>query len=176
VRAAVVKAEEKVADRVITGKVFQPQHCVQDVIGAQPFAVGEALRPDHDGHQERRERMRQRDGFVGRRFGKRQMLLHLPGKTNLAEEGDEAGQPAEGRNRLGRFVQNHLGFAKQRGNFRAGRFVQGRLGLFKHQSLCHQPFPQCDLFSISEIGLNSFCRRDADSFVNLVHPRSVGLE
>jgi hypothetical protein len=31
--------------------------------------------------------------------------------------------------------------------------VQGRRGLFKHQSLCHQPFPQSDLFLTSEFGL-----------------------
>jgi hypothetical protein len=67
-----------------------------------------------------------RNGVVGRRFVKRQMLLHLPSKANLPEEGDETGQPPEGRNRLGRFSQNQLGFPKERGNFRAGRFVQGR--------------------------------------------------
>jgi hypothetical protein len=55
VRAAVVKAEEKVADRVITGKAFQAQQGVQDVVGSQPFAVGEALRPNHHRHQEGRE-------------------------------------------------------------------------------------------------------------------------
>jgi len=27
--------------------------------------------------------------------------------------------------------------------------------LFKHQSLCPYPFPQSDLFSISEFGINS---------------------
>ena len=74
--------------------------------------------------------MRQRNGIVGGRFGKRQMPLRLPGKANLpSEEGNADGQPAEGRNRLGRFVQNQLGFAKERGDFRAARFVQGRAGL-----------------------------------------------
>jgi hypothetical protein len=97
--------------------------------------------------------MGQRNGIVGSRFGKREMLLHLPDKADLAEEGDEAGQAAKGRNRLGRFVQNQLGFAEERGNFCAGRFVQGRAGLFKHQSLCPQPFPQSDPFFISEFGL-----------------------
>ena len=99
--------------------------------------------------------MRQRNGLVGLGFGKRQMLLHLPGKANLPEEGNETGQPAEGRNRLGGFVQNQLGFPKERGNFSAGRFVQGRRGLFKHQSLCPQPFPQSDLFPTSTFGLKS---------------------
>ena len=39
--------------------------------------------------------MRQRNGIVGGRFGKRQMPLDLPGKANLPGEGNEAGQPAE---------------------------------------------------------------------------------
>jgi hypothetical protein len=85
---------------------------------------------------------RQRDGVIGSRFGKRQAALHLLGKTDLAEEGNETGQPAEGGDGLGRFVQNQPGIAKERGNFGAGRFVQGRAGWFKHQSLCPQPFPQ----------------------------------
>ena len=123
-------------DRVITGKALQPQPGVQDAIGPQPLAVGESLRPDHHRHQKPRQRMGQRDGIVGSRFGKGQMLLHLPGETNLPQKGNETGQAAEGRNRLGRFVQNQLGFAEERGNFGAGRFVQGRFGLFKHQSLC----------------------------------------
>ena len=91
--------------------------------------------------------MRQRDGVVGSRFGKRQMVLHLPGEANLPQKGNETGQTTEGRNRLGRFVQNQLGIAKERGNFSAGRFVQGRVGLFKHQSLCPQPLLQSDPFS-----------------------------
>jgi hypothetical protein len=96
--------------------------------------------------------MRQRDGVVGGGFGKRQVLLDFAGKTNLSQEGNEAVQSAEGRNRLGRFVQNQLGFAKKRGNFSAGRFVQGRQGWFDHHSLCHQPFPHCDPFPKSEFG------------------------
>jgi hypothetical protein len=83
------------------------------------------------------------------------MRLHLPGKADLAQEGDEAGQTAKGRNCLGSFVQNQLGFAEERGNFCAGRFVQGRAGLFKHQSLCPQPFPQSGPFFISEFGFKS---------------------
>ena len=142
------EAEEEVADRVITGKALQPQQRVQNAIRPQPLAVGEALRPGNDRHQKGRKRMRQRDGVVGSRFGKGQMLLHLPGQADLAQEGNETGQTAEGRNRLGRLVQNQLGIAKERGNFGAGRFVQGRVGLFKHQSLCPQPLPQSDPFSL----------------------------
>ena len=85
---------------------------------------------------------RQRAGVIGSRFGKRQAALHLLGKTDLAEEGNETGQPAEGGDGLGHFVQNQPGIAKERGNFGAGRFVQGRAGWFKHQSLCPQPLPQ----------------------------------
>lgn len=146
------KPEEEVTDRVIAGKAGQAQHRVEDAVGAQPFTMGEPPSPHHDGHQERRQRMRQRNGVVGGRFGERQMLLNFAGEAGLAREGDEAGQTAEGRNRLGRFVQNQLGFPKERRNFGAGRFVQGRRGLFKHQSLCHQPFPHCDPFPTSEFG------------------------
>jgi hypothetical protein len=98
--------------------------------------VSEALRAHHDGHQEGGERMSQRDGVVGSGFGKGQMLLHLPREIDLAQEGNETGQAAEGGNGFGRFIQKQLGLAKERGNFGAGRFVRGRLGLFKHQSLC----------------------------------------
>jgi len=135
--------------KLVTG---ENDNRVQDPVGTQPLAMREAPRPHHDGHQKGREGVRQRDGVVGRWFGEGQMFLHLPRKPDLPQEGNKTDQPAEGRDRLGRFIQNHLGFAKKRGNFRAGRFVQGRLGLFKHQSLCHQPFPQCDLFSTSGIG------------------------
>jgi hypothetical protein len=88
----------------------------------------EAPLPHHDGHQKGREGVRQRDGVDGRWFGEGQMFLHLPGKPDLAQEGNKTDQPAEGRYRLWRFIQNQLGFAKKRGNFRARRFVQGRLG------------------------------------------------
>src|ERR1017187_8937645 len=40
--------QEKVADGVITGKALQTKHGIQDAIGPQPLAVGEALRPDQD--------------------------------------------------------------------------------------------------------------------------------
>ena len=49
----------------------------------QPLAVGETLRPDHDGHRERRERMGQRDGVVGRGFGKGQVALHFLGEKPI---------------------------------------------------------------------------------------------
>ena len=44
---------------------------------------------------------RQRAGVIGSRFCKRQAALHLLGKTDLAEEGNETGQPAEGETALG---------------------------------------------------------------------------
>ena len=47
--------QEEVANRVVTGKTLQAQQRVQDPIGPQPLGVGETLRADHDGHQERRE-------------------------------------------------------------------------------------------------------------------------
>ena len=58
--------------------------------------------------------MGQRHGDVGSRFGKGEMCWHLPGKADPAPGGDEAGQTAKGRNRLGRFVQNQLGFPAER--------------------------------------------------------------
>ena len=88
--------QKEVADGVIAGKTRQAQHGVQDAIGPQPLAVGEALGADHDRHQKRAQRVSQRDGVVGGRFGEGQPLLHLAGKTNLAEEGNETGQAAEG--------------------------------------------------------------------------------
>ena len=146
------KPQEKVADGVITGKPFQSQQGVQDPVRAQPLAVGEALGTRHHRHHKRRERMRQRNGVVGSRLGKRHGALHLAGKTNLAEERNETGQPAKRRDGLGRFRQNQLGIAEKCGSFVRSRFVQGRVGLFKHQSLCPQAFPQSDSFLISEFG------------------------
>lgn len=46
--ATLGETEKEVADGVIKGKTFQAQQGVRDAIGAQPFAVGEALRADHD--------------------------------------------------------------------------------------------------------------------------------
>ena len=111
-------------------------------------------RAPHDGHEERGEGVRQRDGVVGRGLGEGLMPLDRRREANLPQEGNETGQPAEGRDGLGVFLQNQLGIAKERGDFGAGRFVRGRAGLFKHQSLCPQPFPQCDPFSISEFGFS----------------------
>ena len=68
---------------------------VQDAIGPQPLAAGETLRPRHHRHRKRRERMGQRDGIVGSRLGKGQMLWHLPGETNPAREENGTGQTAE---------------------------------------------------------------------------------
>ena len=140
------ETEEEVADGVIAGKAREALHRVEHALGPQPFRVGEAPRPHDDGQEKGGECMSQRDGVVGGGLGEGQMLLHLPGQPDLTEEGNETGQPANGGNGLGRFLQNQLGFAKERGNFGAGRFVQGRLGLFKHQSLCQQPFPHSDPF------------------------------
>jgi len=132
-------AQEEVAHGVIAGETLQAQHGVEDVIGPQPLAMGEALRSDDDGHQERRERVGQRDGVVGGRFDEGQAPLHLPGKADRPQKGDETGQPTKGRGGLGRFIQNELVAAKERGDLGAGRFVRGRAGLFKHQSSCPQP-------------------------------------
>ena len=74
------------------------------------------------------ERLQKLAAEQGEVFGEGQMLPHLPGKTDLPQEGDEAGQPAEGRDGLGSFAQNQLGRTKERGDFRAGHFVQGRQG------------------------------------------------
>jgi len=46
---------EEVPDRVVAGKALQPQHGVRDLVGPQPFAVGEAARPDDDRHQAGRQ-------------------------------------------------------------------------------------------------------------------------
>lgn len=99
--------------------------------------------------------MRQRDGVVGSRLGKGQMLLHLPGETDLAQKGNETGQTTEGRDRLGRFVQNQLGLAKKRGNFGAGRFVQVGSGCLSINPYAHNPLLKTTLFSISEFGLKA---------------------
>ncbi len=80
------EAQEEVADRVITGKALQPQQRVQNPIRPQPLAVGEALRPDHDRHQKGRERMRQRNGVVGSRFGKGQMSVAPARRSRSAPE------------------------------------------------------------------------------------------
>jgi hypothetical protein len=55
----------------------------------------------------------QRDGVVGGGFGEGQLALHLRGEADLAEEGDETGQAAEGGDGLGGFVQNELGVAEE---------------------------------------------------------------
>jgi hypothetical protein len=57
--------------------------------------------------------MRRWNRVVGSRLGKGQAALNFLGKTNLAEEGNETGQPAEWGDDLGRFVQIHLGIAKE---------------------------------------------------------------
>ena len=119
------KAEEEVADRVITGEARQPQHGVEHAVSAQPAAVGEALRAGHRGHEEGGETVSQRDGVVGSGFGERHPPLHLGSETDLAQEGDETGQAAEGGDGLGCFLQNELGVAEEGGDFRAGRFVRG---------------------------------------------------
>jgi hypothetical protein len=149
------EAPEEVADGVIAGEALQPEEGVRDAVGAQPLAVGEALGPDHDGHEERREGVSQGDGVVGSRRRKGQAALHLLGEADGAEEGDEAGQPAEGRDGPGSFVQNQLGGAKEGGNWGAGRFVRGRAGLFKHPAQCPQPLSHGDPFSIPEFGYNT---------------------
>ena len=166
---ALREAEEKVADRVIAGETLQPQQGVQDAVGPEPFAVGETLCADHHGHQEGGEAMGQRDGVVGGRFGKGQPALDLLGKTDGAEERDEAGQPAEGRDGLGRFLQNQLGIPEEGGNFGAGRFVQGRAGLFKHQSLCPQAPAQHDPFSC--FGVRVETERPSRGSVRVATPR-----
>ena len=86
---------------------------MQHPVRPQPLTVGETLRPDHDRHEKRGERVRQRDGVVGSRLGKGQMLLHPPGESDLAQKGDETGQTAKGRNRLGRLIQNQFGIAEE---------------------------------------------------------------
>ena len=115
---------------------------------------GRRVRPNHHRHQKNRERMRQRDGVVGRWFGKRQRLLRFAGEPDLSLERNQTDRPAKGQDRLGRFTKNQLGFPKKGGHFRAGRVVQGRRWFFKHQSPCNQPFPQSDLFLTSESRLN----------------------
>ena len=42
-----VKRRKKLRIRVIAGETLQAQQRVQDAIGAQPFAVGKALRAHH---------------------------------------------------------------------------------------------------------------------------------
>ena len=99
--------------------------------------------------------MSQRDGVVGSRLGKRQVAWHFLGETDLTQEGDETGEAAKRRARLGRFVQHQLGIAEERGDFGGSDFVRGLVGCFKQLPLCPQPFPQCDSFPTSEFVLNS---------------------
>lgn len=61
-------------------KRSNPQQRMQDVVGAQPFTVGKPAGTHHHGHQERRERMGQRNRVVGSRFSKGQLALDLAGK------------------------------------------------------------------------------------------------
>ena len=90
---------------------------------------------------------REKDGVVGSRFDKRQVPLHRGRKTGLPREGNETGQPAEGRDGFGRLIQNKPGPAKERGNFSAGRFLcrveSGCLSINPH---AHGPFPKATLF------------------------------
>ena len=86
--------------------------------------MGETPGSRHHRDDKRGERVGQRKGVVGGRRGEGQVLLHLLGVADLPQEGDEGGQPAEGRNGLGRLLQNELGLAEEGGEFRAGRFVQ----------------------------------------------------
>ena len=74
-------------------------------------------------------------------------------------------RPPKGEIALGVSSKTSLASPKSEVISGAGRFVQGRVGLFKHQSLCPQPFPQSDPFSISEFGVKS--RKSGDEvFVN----------
>jgi hypothetical protein len=50
-----LEPEEEVAEGVIAGKTGDPKHGMEDTVGAQPFAVGEALRPNYHRHQKGRQ-------------------------------------------------------------------------------------------------------------------------
>ena len=90
------EAMEKTAHRVSPRPARQPQQRVERAIRASHLGVREAARTHHHADEERRQRMPQRDG-VGTGQLPRQMRLHLAGIADLVEEGDEAGQPSEGR-------------------------------------------------------------------------------
>jgi hypothetical protein len=91
-----LEAEEEVAGCVVAGKTGQAEHGVQHVVGAQPFGVGKAAGFRHDRQEEGRQAVGQMNGVVGGRFGKGQLLLHLPGKVALSQKGDEADSPPKG--------------------------------------------------------------------------------
>jgi hypothetical protein len=82
------------------------------------------------------------------------MAFHLAGEPNLAEERNETGQAAEGRNGLGRFIQNQLGIAEERAKVRRGRFVQGRVGSggLIINPYAQNPFLKATLFRLRSSG------------------------
>jgi len=100
--------------------------------------------------------MRQRNGVVGRGFGKGQMLLHLPGEADLAQEGDETGQTAERRNGFG--VSSKTSLASPKSEAISVRVVLCRVGsgCLSINPYAHIPFRKRP-FSISEFGLKTLC-------------------
>ena len=116
------KAVEQPAHRVRAGPALQPQQGVQGAIGTSYFCVGEAPRPGKDPDDKRGERVRQGDG-VGTGQLPGQMRLHLRGKTALVEEGEEAGQAAEGGDGARRVGEFDFGFPEKRAYNRVHRSV-----------------------------------------------------
>ena len=98
--------------------------------------------------------MRQRDGVVGSRFGKRQMLLHLAGEADLPQKGNETGQPAEGEMALG--VSSKTSLASPKSGVISVRVVLCRVGPggLSINPYAHSPCRKAPLFSISEFGLS----------------------
>lgn len=105
---------EEAAHRVGARPAGQTQQRMQRAIRASHLGVREAARAHHHADEERRQRVAQRDG-VGTGQLPRQMRLHLAGIADLLKEGDEADQPAEGRDRPGSFREFDFGGVEKRG-------------------------------------------------------------
>ena len=149
------KAEEEITNRVIAGETFQAEHRVQHAVGAQPVAVGEAPCADHHRQEEGGERVGWRDGVVGSGFGEGHPALHLRGEADLAQEGDETGQAAEGRDGLGRFIENELGLAKEGGISVRVVLCGVGSGCFSINPYAHSPLLKTTLFSTSAFGVKA---------------------
>ena len=97
--------------------------------------------------------MGQGEGVVGSGLGKGQATLHLLGEADGAEEGDETGQPAEGGDGLGGFVQNQLGIAKEGGDFGGVVLCGVGPGCLSINPHAHNLFHMATLFPFRSSGL-----------------------
>jgi hypothetical protein len=104
---------EETAHRIGAGPAGQAQQRMERAIGAGQFGVSETARAHHHANDERGQRMAQRDG-VGAGQLPGQMGLQLARIADLVQEGDETGQPAEGRDGPGSLPKFDFGRVEKR--------------------------------------------------------------